>query len=211
MNANQEKILKLAKKKDLSKLKFRAIARELGINNAQTVIHHMGQLRKKGLLYFDPKKRQQVAKTKAFAVDNIFSIPIVGYANCGQALELAQNDILGYLKIGQKVVGRTKPEGLIAARAIGPSLNRASIDGDNIEEGDYVIVDCKQAPVNGKYVLSIIDGAANFKRYYKDDEKKEIRLVSESTLDIPPIVFHEEDLESSGYLVNGVVVKVIKK
>lgn len=213
MNINQEKIIELAKKKDLSKMKFREIARELGINNVQTVIYHMGQLRKKGLLYFDPKKRQQVAQTKAFIVDNLFNIPIVGHANCGQATELAQNDILGYLKIGQKVVARTRPDGLIAVRAVGSSLNKANIEGsgDNIEDGDYVIVDCKQEPINGKYVLSVIDGAANFKKYYKDDENKEIRLVSESTLDIPPIVLHEEDLESSGYLVNGVVVRVIKK
>jgi len=56
--------------------------------------------------------------------------------------------------------------------------------------------------------LSVINDAANFKRFYKNDE--EIKLVSESTLDIPPIILHKDDVNTSGYMVNGVVVRVIK-
>jgi repressor LexA len=99
---------------------------------------------------------------------------------------------------------------LIAVRAVGESLNKANIGGENIEDGDYVVVDCKQQPNNGDYVLSIIDGAANFKKFFKDDSKHEIRLVSESTQEIPPIILHDSDINSSGYMVNGVVVRVIK-
>ncbi|MFA6306180.1 MAG: S24 family peptidase [Candidatus Gracilibacteria bacterium] len=210
MNKNQQKIVELAKKKDISKMGFREIGRELGIPNPQTVIYHLEQLKKKGRIYFDTKKRQRVSKPKAFVVDNFFSIPAVGSANCGPALELAQEDIQGYLKISKKAIKRSKPDGLIAVRAVGESLNKAKIEGDNIENGDYVIVDCKQRPNNGDYVLSIIEGAANFKKFFKDEKKHEIRLVSESTIDMPPIILHEEDLETSGYLVNGVVIRVIK-
>lgn len=210
MNEKQQKILELAKKKNLSDMSFRQIGRELGIKNPQTIIYHLGQLKKKGLIYYDAQKRQRVAKPKAFSVDNFFNIPIVGSANCGPAMELAQEDIQGYLKISQKLVDRNKPDSLIAVKAVGDSLNEArDIKGGGIENGDYVIVDCKRQPDNGDYVLSIIDGAANFKKYFKDD--KEIRLVSESTLDIPPIVLHEEDVNTLGYMINGVVIKVIKK
>lgn len=210
MNENQQKIIELAKKKDISKMTFREIGRELGIPNPQTVIYHLNQLKKKGLLYLDIKKRQRVAKPKAFAVDKLFSIPLVGSANCGPAMELAQEDIQKYLKITQTSLKRSKPDGLIAVRAVGESLNKANIGGENIEDGDYVVVDCKQQPNNGDYVLSIIDGAANFKKFFKDDTKHEIRLVSESTQEIPPIILHDSDINSSGYMVNGVVVRVIK-
>lgn len=210
MHKTQQKLLKLAKKRDISKMGFREIGRELGIVNPQTIIYHLEQLKKNGLLYFDTKKRQRVAKPKAFIVDNFFSIPVVGSANCGPAMELAQEDIQGYLRISQKLLERTKPDGLIAVRAVGESLNKADIGGCNIENGDYVIVDCKKQPKNGNYVLSVIDEFANFKKFFKDDKKHEIRLMSESTLDIPPIVLHEADINTSGYLVNGVVVKVIK-
>lgn len=210
MNENQQKIIELAKKKDISKMTFREIGRELGIPNPQTVIYHLNQLKKKGLLYLDIKKRQRVAKPKAFAVDKLFSIPLVGSANCGPAMELAQEDIQKYLKITQTSLKRSKPDGLIAVRAVGESLNKANIGGENIEDGDYVVVDCKQQPNNGDYVLSIIDGAANFKKFFKDDSKHEIRLVSESTQEIPPIILHDSDINSSGYMVNGVVVRVVK-
>lgn len=210
MNENQQKLIDLAKKKDISKMTFREIGRELGIPNPQTVIYHLDQLKKKGLLYLDIKKRQRVAKPKAFAVDKLFSIPLVGSANCGPAMELAQEDIQKYLKITQTSLKRSKPDGLIAVKAVGESLNKANIGDENIEDGDYVIVDCKQQPSNGDYVLSIIDGAANFKKFFKDDSKHEIRLVSESTQEIPPIILHDSDINSSGYMVNGVVVRVIK-
>ena len=209
MNKNQQKILQLAKKKEISKMSFREIGRELGIKYPQTVIYHLEQLKKKGLLYFDSKKRQKVAKPKAFVKEGFFSIPVVGSANCGPALEIPQGSIESYLKISKRSLDKSSPDGLIVIRAVGNSLNKANIGGNNVEDGDYVIVDYKQQPRNGDYVLSIIDGAANFKRFYKDDE--EIRLISESTLDIPPMICRQEDLESASYLVNGVVIRVIKK
>lgn len=212
MNENQQKIIDLAKKKDISKMTYREIGRELSILYPQTVIHHLEQLKKKGLLYFDTKKRQRVAKPKAFSVDNFFNIPVLGSANCGPATELAQENIQGYLKISQKSVGRSRPDGLIAIKAVGDSLNDAKVGNskESIDDGDYVIVDCKQQPKNGDYVLSIIDEAANFKKFFKDNKKHEIRLASESKREIPPIILHESDINSSGYMVNGVVVRVVK-
>lgn len=209
MNENQKKIIELAQKKNISKMGFREIGRELGISNPQTVVYHLAQLKKKGLLYLDNNK-QKVAQSKAFLTDNLFNIPIVGSANCGMALELAQENILGFLKISPKVLERKKPANLYVIKAVGDSMNQASdIKGGPIENGDYVIVDYGNTnPANGDYVLSVIDGAANIKRFYKN--RKEIRLVSESSFDIPPIILHEEDLETSGYLVNGVVIRVIK-
>ncbi len=212
MSKNQQKIIELAKKKDISKMGFREIGRELGIPNPQTVIYHLEQLKKRGLLYFDTEKRQRVAKPKAFAMDNFFNIPVLGFANCGPAMELAQEDIHGYLKISQKSVGRSKPDGLIAIKAVGDSLNDAKIgvDKDSINDGDYVIVDCNRQPNSGDYVLSVMDEAANFKKFFKDDKRREIRLTSESKREIPPIILHESDVNSSGYMVNGVVVRVVK-
>lgn len=210
MNETQQKLIDLAKKYDLSSMSFRKIGRELGISNPQTVIYHLDQLKKKGLLYLDGKQRTCIAKLKAFSVDNFFNIPVVGSANCGQATELAEEDILSYLKISQRSIGRPRPDGLIALKAVGDSLNKADILGDSIENSDYVIVDTKKQPSNGDYVLSIINGAANFKKFFKDAKKHEIRLTSESTSEIPPIILHEDDLDGVGYMINGVVARVIK-
>lgn len=211
MNENQQKILNFAKENNISSLSYREIAKRLKLSSPQIVIHHLEQLKKKGLIYFDKDKKQRIAKPKSFSVDNFFNIPIVGSANCGSACELAQEQITGFLKISKKALNTSNGEGLIALKAVGQSLNKANIFGDSVNEGDYLIVDCKKQPKNHDYILSVIDGAANFKKFFKDDKKEEIRLVSESTLDIPPIILHKDDLESSGYLVNGVVIKVVKK
>lgn len=209
MNENMRKILEFYRKNDIREIGIRETARRLKIANPQTVIYYLKKIERQGWLYYDHNtKTVKPAKNKAFAVDNYFNIPIVGSANCGPAMELAQEDIKAYLKISQKLVDRSRPDGLIAVRAVGDSLNKANVSGGSIEDGDYVIVDCRKQPKNGDHVLSVIDGAANFKKFFK--EKEEVRLVSESTLDIPPIVLHEEDINVSGYMVNGVVVRVVK-
>jgi len=210
MNENQQKILNFAKENNVSSFSYREIARRLKISSPQIVIHHLEQLKKKGLIYFDKDKKQRIAKPKSFTADNFFNIPIVGSANCGPACELAQEQIIGFLKISKKALNTSSGEGLIALKAVGQSLNKANIFSDSVDEGDYLVVDCKKQPKNNDYILSVIDGAANFKKFFKDDKKEEIRLVSESTLDIPPIILHKDDLETSGYLVNGVVIKVVK-
>ncbi len=212
MNENFKKILEYSKNNDIPSIGYREVARQLGIKNPQTIIYYLKKIESEGWLYYDPKtKTKKPAKRKAFAVDNFFNIPVLGAANCGLATELAEQKIQGFVKISQKSLNLSAPDNLMAIKAIGNSLNKADIKGDSIDEGDYVIVDCsKKIPTNGDYVLSIIDGAANFKRFYKDDQKKEIRLVSESTSDIPPIVLHEDDVNDSSYMVNGVVVRVIK-
>jgi len=210
MHENQEKILKLAGERDLSKMSFREMGRLLGIKEPQTVIYHLKKLRDKNMLYFDSAKKQRVAKPRAFMANDFFNIPVLGSANCGQALELAQQNILGFLKISPKILERKKPDQLYVVKAVGDSMNEAeNIKGGPIDDGDYVVVDhADTSPKNGDYVLSIIDGAANIKRFYK--ERKEIRLVSESKREIPPIVLHADDLDNHGYLVSGVVVRVIK-
>jgi SOS-response transcriptional repressor LexA len=89
---------------------------------------------------------------------------------------------------------------------VGSSLNRANIGGKSIEDGDYVIVDCQNKnPANGQYILSIIDGMANMKRFFREGE--EIRLVSESSIDISPIIIHQDD----DYMISGVILMVVKK
>ncbi|MFA6325456.1 MAG: S24 family peptidase, partial [Candidatus Paceibacterota bacterium] len=108
--------------------------------------------------------------------------------------------------VSPRIAERKSSDGLIVVRAIGSSLNMANIKGKSIEDGDYVIVDCRNRnPEDGDYVLSVIDGVANMKRFYRGEN--EIRLVSESTSEIPPIVIHEDD----NYMINGVILMVVKK
>lgn len=81
------------------------------------------------------------------------------------------------------------------------------MEPDAIEDGDYVIVDSGNINAkNGDYVVSVIDGLANIKKYLWDNKNLRILLVSESTHNYPPIFIHEDD----NFLINGKIIQVIK-
>jgi len=86
-------------------------------------------------------------------------------------------------------------------------MNKANINGQVIEDGDYVIVDSKKQPQANDYILAIIDNCANIKKLLIDSRNKIISLNSESTENHPTIFIHEMDK----FLINGVVKYVIKK
>lgn len=88
-------------------------------------------------------------------------------------------------------------------------MNQANIDGNCIENGDYVLIDPNDKDFkDGDYVLSIINGMANIKKFLKDDLNRQIILISQSTEDHPPIYIHEDDM--SYFMTSGKVVAVLK-
>jgi SOS-response transcriptional repressor LexA len=139
----------------------------------------------------------------------LFAIPILGAANAGPAVDISDQRIEGYLRVSSTMLSsKRKADHLFALKVDGPSMNRVVIDGKRIEDGDYVIIDSSVLnPKNGDVVLSIIDGMANIKRFYRDETNKQVVLVSDSTQSFPPIYIHAND----NYRVNGKVVQVIKK
>lgn len=87
-------------------------------------------------------------------------------------------------------------------------MNKANVFGKAIEDGDYAIIDSKvKSPENNTYVVSVIGGVCNIKRFVRDTVHNQVILVSESTSDFPPIYIHPEE---TNYFVSGKVVDVIK-
>jgi len=207
VHETQKKLLRLINEKNIWGLTLREIGSLVGEPHPQKIKHHLSQLLKKSLLVRDDSEKKIESFEKIET--SFFSIPILGSANCGEALRLAEVSPEGILKVSKSMV--PKKDGLFALKAVGDSMNKAIIgkNGNNINDGDYVIVDSNQiVPRNNDYVLSIIDGLANIKKFIKDNDNKQIVLVSESSKEYPPIFISENDLSS--YSVNGKVVQVIK-
>jgi SOS-response transcriptional repressor LexA len=208
MHQIQKKILQIAQTQDLSRLSLREIGRLIDVNHPQKVKHHIEQLRKKKLLSL-VGARNLISDLKGAkqASGVIINVPILGKANCGEATLLAEEDLMGYLPVSKSILKQNK--NIFALKSVGDSMNVAKIDDKNIEDGDYVIVDAEaKVPKSGDYIVSVIDGCANIKRFYKDDKHRRFVLVSESNTDYPPIFIHEDDM--SEYLINGKVIQVIK-
>src|SRR3990170_7078708 len=134
MHLIQEKLLKLSKKENLARLSLREMAQGIGMpkESPQKIKHHLLQLQKKGFLSIDRGKGMMSrastepdwAKGLLHKASRLFSIPIIGTANCGPATIFAEQNFEGFLRISSRLIGRSKPAGLYAIKASGSSMNR---------------------------------------------------------------------------------------
>jgi len=182
----------------------------------QKIKHHLLQLQKRGFLTMDRAKgiMERSASAPSWATGllkktaNLFSIPIIGTANCGPATIFAEQNFQGFLRVSSKLIGRSRPDGLYAIKADGSSMNRAVIDDKNIEDGDLVIIDNKDKnPGNNDIVLAIIENKATIKRFIDDRKNGQIVLKADSSFDYEPIYLHPDD----DFNINGKVIGIIKR
>jgi SOS-response transcriptional repressor LexA len=216
MHIIQRKIMQIAQKTDLSGLGLRKVGQLIDESYPQKIKYHLLQLKEAGYIQLDEGDNRIIKVLRKDPVKKgvkLFSIPVVGSASCGPAEMFAEQNIVGHVTVSQTILqNRQNADGIFAVQAVGDSLNKAEkIPGGVVDNGDLLIVDSNvKDPENGSYVLSVIEGCANAKRFYKDDENQVVKLVSESKLNIPDIVMHAEDLRSSDYLINGKVIRVLK-
>jgi repressor LexA len=208
MHPIQEKLLTRISQIDVTGMTLRQIGEEIGEKFPQKIKHHLQQLEKRGLIRID-KKTKSILRVSPSSVANsqgLISVPIVGSANCGPATIFATDNIEGYLKISKNILSKCK--NVFALRAQGLSMNKATVDGKTIEDGDYLIIDPdKCSPKNNDIVLSVIDEMANIKKFIWDEINNQVVLTSDSTQQIPPIFIHADD----SFLINGTVIQVIKQ
>lgn len=206
----QEKILKASINNDIGKLSLREIAKLINEKeHPQKIKHHLLQLEKGGLLVVN-RSTKTISRTRPGNIKNtsLIAVPVLGTANCGPAMVYAEQNLEGYLRISGRLLSRKKD--IFAIRATGYSMNKANINGEAIEDGDYVVIDpAPRTLKNGDYVLAIIDSNATIKRYFKDHANRRIILLAESSASFSPIFIHYS--EASSFLVNGRVIQVIKK
>jgi len=207
MHEIQRKILEYAKEEQISGKTLREIGFAVGESHPQKVKHHLEQLINKGFLQFDEEGNLYVVQKDNRAEETFLkAVPILRSASAGPATVFAEENIEGYLRISKQLLPKNNE--LFAVRVSGKSLNRASIKGSSVDDGDYLVIDPEDKDIkNGDYVLSVIDGLANVKKYFYDSNSNQVTLVSESSFNIPPIVI---DPNVDNYLINGKVVRVVR-
>jgi SOS-response transcriptional repressor LexA len=211
MHIIQKQLLDLiATHADFGSYSLRKIAEMVGATGKpQTAKYHLQQLEKDGLIQMNLEagiiKLVKRGYAKASA-SPIYSLPVVGSANCGPATIFAEQNVDRYLKISSSLLPRNKSN-LYALIADGDSMNKAEVDGKTIESGDFVLVDSEYKNYKkGDIVVAVIDGLATIKRYREDKENKTIILEADSTHKYLPIFIHEGD----DFQISGKVVGIIK-
>lgn len=212
MHPYQKLILELINQRYPIGVSYREIGPLLDESHPQKIRHHVDQLVKRGFIRLDA-----LTKTlyKSFSEEEspLVSIPIYGAANCGPATYFAEDYVQSHLRISKKFIDPTllpRMRNIIGLEASGDSMNKATVGRDKlpINDGDYVLVDTmlKGVTLEGNYVVSIIDDAANIKKAARYGDEH-IHLMSESTRSYPPILLHDADR----YIIVGNVMQVIPK
>lgn len=212
MHRIQKQLLDLiATHEDFGAYSLRKIAEMVGAaGKPQTAKYHLQQLEKDGLIQMNLEEgviklvKRGYAKASA---SPIYSLPIVGSANCGPATIFAEQNVEQYLKISSSLLPRNKSN-LYALIADGDSMNMAEVEpGKTIESGDFVLVDSEYKNYKkGDIVVAVIDGLATIKRYREDKENEMVILEADSTNKYLPIFIHEGD----EFQISGKVVGIIK-
>lgn len=211
MNNIQAKILEVAETKDVGTITYYRLSKMLGVDHPYKVKYAIERLIEKQLLTRKPDG--SIEKVISGLSEGFVKLPYYGEVNCGEATALAEDRIQSYLEVSPSVLDVSDLSNLFALKASGNSMNDADIDGNLVGDGDYIIARKKSnyCPKNGDYVISIIGGAANLKKFRKDTKNRQIILESESTEDLPPIIISEQDADNlSSYSIAAEAIAVIK-
>lgn len=207
MHILQEKILNIIKERPIKNGDFRQIGLLIKEGHPFKISYHIGRLVKNNFIYLGEDGLLHATVPGESNDSDIFSIPILGEANCGTPTIFAEQNFSGYIQISKKLLKNiSNIKDIIVVKAFGNSMNKANINNKKIEEGDYVLVDLSKTHGTDKYVLATVNGFAVIKRLFKDD--KICCLKSESSEKHPPIFVSPDELED--VFVSGYVLDVIK-
>lgn len=200
-----EKLQRLARMVDISKLSYREIGKRIAAPgdkpvHPQIVKNAMAKLGLESAPY---------TTTTALA-PKLIPIPVLGVANAGPATHIAGSSDRGTIKVSASLLPSSNYNDFYALEVDGESMNKATIRGNAIENGAYVIIDSsKRTPKEGDVVTVVYDDLANIKKVHFDFENELIVLHSESTNNFEPIVINPHDNWEG--LIGGTVIHVVKK
>lgn len=131
---------------------------EFGVSKV-TVFEHVAALQRKGYLRRSKHKARSLRLSGSidFADERATRLPLAGTIAAGRPIEAIEDQEV--LDLEEMFVS---PHGSFVLRVCGDSMI-----GDNICDGDYVIVERRETPRDGETVVALIKGEeATLKRYF---------------------------------------------
>lgn len=173
---------------------------QLGVSTKRGVAFHLDALEKKGYIYRTGEARGiSLIESES---DSFISIPILGFANAGTPLVLAEEENIGELTVDKNILkGKKKVFGL---EIKGDSMNRKKLNGITMDNGNFALI-VKDAQINnGDVVLAVLDGAATIKTFRREGDT--VVLYPESNNSVHKPIYIKADDDS---FINGKVMTVL--
>ncbi len=207
LTKKQEDVLRIIKRCYLEKgyaPSLNELKDELGITTKRGVVVHLDALERKGYIFRTSKPRgiHMVEDDEQIVYDYLVGVPILGYANAGLPMVSAEEENIGVLKIDKNILGRKRD--LFSLIIKGDSMDLASIDGETLSNGKYIIVEKDADFVEGDIVVAVIDNCATIKRFKRGKEMIVLYPDSSNPANTPIYIDRNTDI-----LINGKVVKVL--
>lgn len=171
----------------------------LEVGSTRTVLRYLQELEEEGVIErWSGARGIRLARTPAQA-GAVVNVPIVGEAPAGPLLHAEEN------RMGWVRVARSRPtaDQLFFLRVRGDSMNRATVNGRLIENGDLVLVRQTAVAETGAIVVALIEGQATIKRLKLGPHYAVLRPESDNPAHAPFVVEGE-------LAIQGVVVDVLK-
>lgn len=173
---------------------YEEIADYFGYRSKGTVHKHITNLEQKGLIKKDWNRSRCLQVVDPLPEQSASELPLLGRVAAGEPIEAIENR--EEISVPPDMIGKGDHYVLQVA---GESM----ID-ENIQDGDYVIVQPRNEAHNGEMVIALINNQdATLKKFYKDGDR--VRLEPANT-EMSPIV-----LSADSVRIRGKVVGVIRK
>lgn len=170
------------------------IQSHFGLKSPATVHHLLSALEREGLIRRIPNAGRGIEIVKPEAETNECEIPLLGVIAAGYPIEavLTQETV----SIPPNLLGRGHT---FALRVRGNSMI-----GEQIREGDFIVVEPRQTAENGQTVVALVDGSeATVKRFYQ--ERNQVRL-EPANPEFEPIVVPADRVK-----IQGIVIGLLRK
>lgn len=206
LTARQQEVLSIIKGKlslDGIAPSLNEIMNKLGVSSTRGVVKHLEALERKGFITRTSEDRG--ISLKEDTSNNFFHIPVLGYANAGKPLVIAEEDDIGTIVVQKDML--KKKQNLFAVIIKGDSMNQKAVEGVLLEDGNYVVVDPNDKEIrNNEVYLVVIDGCATIKCLERTPNS--LILYPRSDNPIHSVFYAYPD---SDITINGRVLSCLKK
>lgn len=173
----------------------REICERFGFSSFGTLQKHLKLLMEKGVLVRDWNKRRSLVLAEGSRGEAVaLELPLFGRIAAGRPIEV----LSGEEKVPVPEMLTRRGENYVL-RVTGDSM----ID-DGIQDGDYVVIQRRDAASNGEMAAVLVNGEATLKRVYRESDGR-VRLQPANER-MSPIFVRPEELR-----VQGVVVGLMRR
>lgn len=155
------------------------------LKSNNSLVQYINGLEDKG--YVQNFKKTRGIRLLSETAKNFIAVPLLGNANCGEALSFADDHIEDFINISKEYI-KENSKYYFFVKAVGDSMNKSKI-----ESGDLVLVSkIEGEPQLNSIVVAVINGLGTIKKFQKIDGIP-VLLPNSRNIKHQPIILHSED------------------